>query len=292
MHLSAWRLEVALLAACAWVCLLGASGSIASAGAQIAFAPCGNSNDFACGHLTVPLDPSGNTPGTITLALRRHRATVGEAHSAIIALAGGPGQPALGFAEDFAELLGPIASTRDLIVFDQRGIGLSDPLSCHAFEVPSLFHSSGSRIEACGDQLGPDRSFYTTADTVADIEAIRQAGGYEKLVLYGTSYGTKVALEYAQEHPEHVEALILDSVVPPSGPEPLNLPTYAAIPRILRQLCAFQGCAGITPNPVRDLARLVQRNGRSPIGGRLIGAPGHAYPVRVSSNVLLAILLA
>ena len=39
------------------------------------------------------------------------------------------------------------------------------------------------------------------------------AGGYEKLVLWGTSYGTKVAEEYAQEYPQHVEALILDSVV-------------------------------------------------------------------------------
>jgi pimeloyl-ACP methyl ester carboxylesterase len=292
MHLSAWRLEVALLAACAWVCLLGASGSIASAGAQIAFAPCGNSNDFACGHLTVPLDPSGNTPGTITLALRRHRATVGEAHSAIIALAGGPGQPALGFAEDFAELLGPIASTRDLIVFDQRGIGLSDPLSCHAFEVPSLFHSSGSLIEACGDQLGPDRSFYTTADTVADIEAIRQAGGYEKLVLYGTSYGTKVAEEYAQEYPSHVEALVLDSVVPPHGPETLNRSTFTAIPRILRQLCVEEVCAHTTSNPVADLARVVERMGSRGLSGRYVDAQGKSHSIPLTTDDLLEILLA
>ena len=94
---------------------------------------------------------AGATPGTITLAIRRHRAPVGEARSAIIALAGGPGQPALPFAEAFAELLGPIAATRDLIVFDQRGIGLSDPLSCHAFERPRLYHSVGALIEACGD---------------------------------------------------------------------------------------------------------------------------------------------
>ena len=283
---------MALLAACAWVCLLGASGSIASAGAQIAFAPCGNSNDFACGHLTVPLDPSGNTPGTITLAIRRHRATVGEAHSAIIALAGGPGQPALGFAEDFAELLGPIASTRDLIVFDQRGIGLSDPLSCHAFEVPSLYRSPGSLIEACGDQLGPDRSFYTTADTVADIEAIRQAGGYEKLVLYGTSYGTKVAEEYAQEYPSHVEALVLDSVVPPHGPETLNRSTFTAIPRILRQLCAEEVCAHTTSNPVADLARVVERMGSRGLSGRYVDAQGKSHSIPLTADDLLEILLA
>src|ERR1700683_807300 len=208
MHLSAWRLEVALLAACAWVCLLGASGSIASAGAQIAFAPCGDSNDFACGHLTVPLDPSGGTPGTITLAIRRHRAPVGEAKDAIVALAVGPGQAALPFAEQFARVLGPIAATRDLIGFDQRGIVLSGPLSCHRFEL-NANTPPGPTIAECAAQLGPTRSFYATADTVADIEALRVAGGYEKLVLYGTSYGTKVAEEYAQDYPSHVEALIL-----------------------------------------------------------------------------------
>ena len=104
-----------LLAVC-----LGAAASAARAQAQIAWAPCGGSNDFACGHLTVPLDPSGGTPGTITLAIRRHRAPVGEAKDAIVALAGGPGQAAIPLAEQFAQLLGPIADTRDLIVFDQR----------------------------------------------------------------------------------------------------------------------------------------------------------------------------
>ena len=83
--------------------------------------------------------------------------------------------------------------------------------------------------------MGPTRSFFTTADSVADIEAIRVAGGYEKLVLYGTSYGTKLAEEYAQDYPSHVEALVLDSVVPPNGPDPLNRATFAAIPRILTQ---------------------------------------------------------
>jgi pimeloyl-ACP methyl ester carboxylesterase len=292
MQPSARRLAAALVAGVStWLCLLGTCGAL-PASAQIAYAPCGKSNDFACGHLTVPLDPGGATPGTITLALRRHRATVGEAHSAIIALAGGPGQPALPFAEAFAELLGPIAATRDLIVFDQRGIGLSDPLSCHAFEVPRLFHSLGSLIETCGDQLGADRSFYTTADTVADIEAIRQAGGYEKLVLYGTSYGTKVAEEYAQEYPSHVEALVLDSVVPPHGPETLDRPTFAAIPRILRQICANRACAHITSNPVEDLARVVKRMGSQGISGRYVTAQGKPRHVALSAGELLGMLLA
>jgi len=262
------------------------------AGAQIAFKPCANSNDFACGHVTVPLDPTGATAGTLTLAVRRHRAAVGEAHSAIVALAGGPGQPALPFAEGFAETLGSIAATRDLIVFDQRGIGLSNPLSCHAFENPSIYNSSGALTAACANQLGPARRFYTSADTVADIEAIRVAGGYEKLVLYGTSYGTKVAEEYAQTYPEHVEALVLDSVVPPDGPDPLQRATFAAVPRILRQLCVDRLCAHITHEPVKDLAKVVRKMHGGSLSATVLDGHGHPHKTRFNANSLLGILVA
>ena len=289
-----------LVAAASLMCAMGAMS--ATAQAQIAWAPCGSSNEYACGHLTVPLDPGGSAPGTITLALRRHRASVGEGREAIVALAGGPGQAALPFAEDFAHLLGPIAATRDLIVFDQRGIGLSHPLSCHRFELDAgaggggaASEPAGRQVAECAAQIGPERAYYTTAQTVADIEAIRQAGGYEKLVLYGTSYGTKVAERYAQTYPSHVSALVLDSVVPPNGPEPLDLPTFAAIPRVLRQLCAARACAHITPNPVSDLARLVRRMRRAPGGalsGRWIDGAGHAHTMRFSAATLLDVLIA
>ncbi len=285
MRLKGFAVAVALLAAgtCAW--------TTATAQAQIAWVPCGDSNDFACGHLTVALDPSGATPGTITLAMRRHRAPVGEAREAVIALAGGPGQAAIPFAEDFAHLLGPIVATRDLIVFDQRGIGLSHPLSCHRFEL-SAGGPGGQQIAECAAQIGLERTDYTTAQTVADIEAIRQAGGYEKLVLYGTSYGTKVAERYAQTYPSHVSALVLDSVVPPNGPEPLNLPTFAAIPRVLRQLCAGRACAHITPEPVADLTKLVRRMGGGALSGRWIDGDGRTHTLRFSANTLLNVLIA
>ncbi len=150
---------------------------------SIPFLPCKESNDLACAHLTVPLDPSGVTPGTITLAIRRRLAPVGEAHSAVIALAGGPGQSAIPFSEQFTELLGPILDTRDLVVLDQRGTGYSHPLSCHGFEQPGAYHGGGQLLKACAEQIGPERAFYTSEDSVADIEAMRKALGYEKLVL-------------------------------------------------------------------------------------------------------------
>ncbi len=267
------------------------ASSAARAQAQIAWAPCGDSNDYACGHLTVALDPSGATPGTLTLAMRRHRAPVGEAREAVIALAGGPGQAAIPFSEQFAHLLGPIVATRDLIVFDQRGIGLSHPLSCHRFELDAG-GPAGAQLAECAAQIGPTRSDYTTAQTVADIEAIRQAGGYQKLVLYGTSYGTKVAERYAQTYPNRVSALVLDSVVPPNGPEPLNLPTFAAIPRVLRELCAHRVCARITHDPVADVDKLVRKLGAGAQRARWIDDEGRSHALRFSSEEVLSTLIA
>ncbi|HTD57640.1 MAG TPA: alpha/beta fold hydrolase [Solirubrobacteraceae bacterium] len=258
---------------------------------QIAWKPCGDTNSLACGHLTVPLDPSGATPGTITLAMRRHRAPVGESKDAVIALAGGPGQSAIPFIGQFGQILGSIASTRDVIAFDQRGTGLSHPLSCPAFE-----HLKGAgspqAVAICAGQIGQTRGLYTTADTVADIEAIRQAGGYEKLVLYGTSYGTKVAERYAQAYPGHVEALVLDSVVPPSGPEPFDVTSFQAVGRVLRQLCGQGACAHITRDSVGDLARLVRRMGHSGVSARTIDGQGKAGTTHISSNDLIAVLIA
>jgi pimeloyl-ACP methyl ester carboxylesterase len=276
------------------VCALLAA-SLAAAGAAnagITWTTCGTSNDFACGHLTVPLDPSGRTPGTLTLALRRHRAPLGEGRSAVIALAGGPGQAALPITSELLEVLGRVAATRDLIVFDQRGTGLSHKLSCKLPRARSYAgpYVPGPAIKHCAASIGPGRGFFTTPDSVADIEAIRAAAGYEKLVLYGTSYGTKVAEQYAATYPGHVEALVLDSIVTPNGPDPFDRPSFAALPRILRVLCAERECAGITRSPLSDLARLVRRMQRGALRGRAIDGYGRAHTKRIAADALLAIL--
>ena len=100
-------------------------------------------------------------------------------------------------------MLGPIAATRDLIVFDQRGIGLSHPLSCHRFELSAGGPALGQQIAECAAQIGPTRSrLHDRRHRRRHRGDHGSAGGYEKLVLYGTSYGTKVAERYAQTYPE------------------------------------------------------------------------------------------
>ena len=86
-----------------------------------------------------------------------------------------------------------------------------------------------------------------------DIEALRVALGLDKIALYGTSYGVKVALGYALTYPANVERLVLDSVLEVDGPDPLYRPTLEAIPRVLRSLCR-SGCRSFTADPLEDLA--------------------------------------
>ena len=68
--------------------------------------------------------------------------------------------------------------------------------------------------------LGLARAHYTTADSVQDMEAIRAELGVDKLTLFGISYGTELAIQYARTYPQHVERLILDSVVDPDDTDP------------------------------------------------------------------------
>ena len=261
------------------------------------FGPCPGATDaaFACATVTVPLDRSGQVPGTVALKLERKLAGFSPSRNAVVALAGGPGQSALGLGEFIAKAIAPALGSRDLLVFDQRGTGESGPLSCPALSSQSEVehaHSIGELVGRCAQQLGPVRGDYTSQESVADIEALRQAGGYEKLVLYGTSYGTKVALEYAERYPQHVEALILDSVVPTSGPEPFAVGTFQAIGDAVGELCSNRGCAGITSNPLADLARLTARLRKHALSGSVYDGSGHRHAGRLNETGLLGILQA
>jgi pimeloyl-ACP methyl ester carboxylesterase len=271
--------------------LLLAGWPSCSAASSLSFIPCANSAAFECTSLSVPLERSGAVGGSISLSVERRLAGAAPSRDAVVALAGGPGQAALPLAEFIAQAIGPALGSRDLLVFDQRGTGASDPLSCPAFEV--LFQAPASELfEQCASEIGPARGAFTTQESVQDIEALRQAGGYEKLVLYGTSYGTKVALEYAERYPQNVEALVLDSVVPVEGPEPFAIPTFQAIAGVLNELCADGACAGITSNPVGDVATLAAQLRRRALSGSVYDGSGRRHSSTLDERGLYDILVA
>jgi pimeloyl-ACP methyl ester carboxylesterase len=260
--------------------------SVASA---LEYIPCQGEPALSCTDLPVPLDRSGAAAGTIALSVARKLAGPTPAGSALVAIAGGPGQAALPFAEFNATTMSQALRTRDLLVFDQRGTGSSDPLSCPALERFSA--ASLSRLfAACAEQIGPARGAFTTQESVRDLEALRQATGYQKLVLYGTSYGTKVALEYAERYPQHVEAMVLDSVVPTDGPEPFAIPTFEAVGTVIDELCADRLCSGITSDPLADLMKLIGRLRVRPLSGSVYDGAGHRHNTELDERGLLGVL--
>jgi pimeloyl-ACP methyl ester carboxylesterase len=131
-------------------------------------------------------------------------------------------------------------------------------------------------VRACAAALGPRRQYYGTADTVADLEALRRALGVPKIALDGVSYGTYVAEQFALAHPGEVSRLVLDSVVPAWNVDPLQLENMRHSAEVLRAVCAARHCGF---DPAADLATVVRRDHDGPalldmLVSMSVGAPG------------------
>ncbi len=276
-----------LLLSCV-VLLAGLLAAPSAASAATTFTPCPTHADFECATVTVPLDRTGQVPGTVPLHVERQKGTGGRP-TAWIGLAGGPGQSGADLAQSTWKRLGaPVASTEQVLTFDQRGTGQSGLIDCAAAFTKA---TSGAQAAAlCGAQVGSARPFYTTTDSVADIEAVREAVGAGKVVLVGVSYGTYVALRYARAHPERVASMVLDSTVPLTGVSQWNAATYAAVPRILRTLCAGGACA-FTKDPVADMKTVAARMRSAARGGVFVSAGGRRTTQRLGGPTMLFSLL-
>jgi pimeloyl-ACP methyl ester carboxylesterase len=220
--------------------------------------PCQNVRDALCATLAVPLDHSGKVPGRLRLRV----ASSGPANAprgVLVFLTGGPGQPGVPFMRRIRSRVGQALRGYRLVMLDQRGTGggaLECPALQRAVGASDLAVPPPAAISGCAKALGPKRQYFTTRDTVADLDALRAALGVKQWTLDGVSYGTFVAEHYALEHPERVKALVLDSVVPQEGFEPFQLATIHAAPRVLRAACAERHCG---TDPAADLAVVVRR---------------------------------
>jgi hypothetical protein len=88
--------------------LAAGSPQAAAAASQLSFTPCpGAASAFACASLPVPLARDGAVPGTISLGIQRRLAGSRPSSSAVVALAGGPGQAALPLSEFIAQAVAP-----------------------------------------------------------------------------------------------------------------------------------------------------------------------------------------
>ena len=128
-------------------------------------------------------------------------------------LAGGPGEAATQSYIAIASAFGSIRTKRDIVLVDQRGTGGSHPLECsNSYQEDD---DESDYLSACLSQLDADPRLYTTSIAMQDLDQVRDALGYEKINLYGASYGTRAALVYLRMFPEHVRTIILDGAAPP-----------------------------------------------------------------------------
>jgi pimeloyl-ACP methyl ester carboxylesterase len=236
-----------------------------------------------CGYVSVPQERSNPDSPTIRLAIVIFQAQNDfSAPDPVIFLSGGPGEKTVTNAFALSQILAPYRDKRDLIFFDQRGVGLSEP----ALECPELTESlfdllaekdpdvtlrtQYESIMACGDRLvaeGHNLSAYNTAENAADVDDIRQALGYERMNLYGGSYGTLLAQTVMRNHPQHLRSVVLGAVLPAEKSFFVHVPTTIVNAALqLMEACATdQACDGAYPDLQQTLYDTVERLNAEPV---------------------------
>lgn len=166
----------------------------------------------------------------------------------IFVFAGGPGQAATDVIEAVVPLLSGLTTKRDVVFIDQRGTGKSNLLNCKFpdDESPEMASEASRRaltlkmVAACRDELAQraDLTQYGSTTAMADYDEVRAALGYDKINLWGGSYGTRTAQEYLRRYPDHVRSVILDGVASPSMALPASFARDAST--VLES--AFKAC--------------------------------------------------
>ncbi|WP_286070315.1 alpha/beta fold hydrolase [Stenotrophomonas sp. 57] len=236
-HLAlAGMLASLMLAGCSQTSSVDAKGSTDAPNRRfgtIGFQPCTLSTvgasanvEAQCATLQVPEDRAHPEGRSIGLRIAWLESGDGSSQpDPVFFLAGGPGQAASEVAVIVDSALRQVRKQRDVFLIDQRGTGGSNPLSCLGAdgkelqldenEAPSEA-SLRDYAQRCAASLQgrADARFYTTSEAIADLDAVRQALGVDRINLIGASYGTRVAQRYAGTYPQHTRSIVIDGVVP------------------------------------------------------------------------------
>ncbi|KAI9329009.1 alpha/beta hydrolase fold-domain-containing protein [Zopfochytrium polystomum] len=146
--------------------------------------------DFFCGSLTVPVDHLNVSDGRVL---------------SIAVIKSG-----VGFVKEAGKLTSFLTGGHhDILGFDPRGIGASNPVICY----PSAAAHAAADVVPHSAGLLPHIS---TASTNRDMDLLRAALGDEKLNFWGFSYGSFLGVSYVNMFPDRVGSVVLDGVVDPA----------------------------------------------------------------------------
>lgn len=219
-----------------------------------------------CGVLDVPEDranPAGKHIGihvAVVPALR-----VRPERDPLFLLSGGPGQAASDMYLSLGPVFARIRQSRDLVIVDQRGTGKSNRLDCVLPDDSELLRADPEQLHVltrkCITSLSGDPRFYTTSIAVQDLDEVRAALNYERINLYGVSYGTRVAQHYMRRYPHRVRTAILDGVVTPElalGPD-VAIDAQRALDAIFARCASEKDCDARFPKLSEQFAHLQSR---------------------------------
>jgi pimeloyl-ACP methyl ester carboxylesterase len=218
------------------------------------------------------------------------RALSGASHDAVFVLAGGPGAPGSSMRGIADGWLAPIRDAADIVFIDQRGTGKSNALLCPtnaATNPASVFGHviDPIAVEGCRRRLEThaDLTQYTTDASAADMDSVRARLGYERISLYGVSYGTRLAQAYMRRFPDRVRVSVLDGVLP-FGEVAVS---YArslqqSLDRAFSACRQNPNCQGAHPRLAEDFISLERRLTKEPARAIVTPLSGSAVSVRLS----------
>jgi pimeloyl-ACP methyl ester carboxylesterase len=263
-----------------------------------------------CGYLVVPETHARPDGATVRLAVAIVRSpNPQKAPDPFVYLEGGPGGGPVADTQSYIQAFAPLLANRDMILFDQRGTGFSQPaLDCP--EVTELNYEnlpldltpaeaeakSRDAVERCAARLTADGASlpdYNSAENAADLNALRVVLGYPEWNLVGISYGTRLALTAMRDTPQGIRSVILDSTYPPQ----VDLFTTGAAntDRAFRTL--FGGCAAdptcsaTYPDLENVFYGLVDRLNAEPVTFDVVDQrSGELTPALIDGDSLISIL--
>lgn len=201
-------------------------------------------------------------------------------------LAGGPGEAAV---QAYPALAMQYRQKRDVVLVDQRGAGGSNRLTCDLDEGPAAAFARLlplDKLRRCREQLekSADLRQYTTSVAMDDLDEVRAALGYERINVWGGSYGTTAGLEYLRRHGDRVRTLTLVAVVPPSFrvPLPFAHTVQKSLETLFARCAADAPCHTAFPKLQAEFEAVLDRLAKAPVTFRFTSPPSIKDPVEVT----------
>ena len=185
---------------------------------------------------------------------------------------GGPGRNVWVDGKDPIASIASLTESHDIVAVATRGTGASGAIDCADFQSGfSSLRELRNDTTTCGAQLGDDADRYGGGDVAMDVDAVREALGFEAIDYYGFSYATVDAQAYAARFPERLHAVVLDSGLPVSD-EGLAFFWGLGVPETLVRVPALYceqdlACSAAFPKAEADLRRMIEAIGQHPLEG-------------------------